>query len=205
MGLIASVLSEHAKPDDLVILSDADEFLDPAALVRLMADPPSHGYRLSYHFLHYSLRWKFYKTFIRPYVFRFGVLKNPSILSREYPTFPAMAGIHCSYCFKIVKAIIHKLETYSHLEFSTGRSIDPAFIVSRVACGIALIGDDLEQIYLAPPNASFLDLPPGADWMFWRVPFMDLPELHLTAQSILAQANCTPDLKIVNGTVHPYA
>jgi hypothetical protein len=44
MTLIAAVLSEPAQPDDLVTLSDADELIDPAILVRLVANPPSRAY-----------------------------------------------------------------------------------------------------------------------------------------------------------------
>jgi hypothetical protein len=204
MALIHAVLSEQAQPDDLVLLSDADEFIDPAVLVPLMANPPPIAYQLSYHWYYYSLRWQFYKNWTHPWVFRFNVLKDPSVLSQRYPMFPVMAGVHCSYCFNTVKGIIHKLETFGHTEYSYGHWVDPVFIVSKVACGMKLFDEDRNQIYLAPPNARFLDLPPGEDWLLWRMPFMDLPELHLDPQSILARAVCRPDLKILNGTLHPY-
>jgi beta-1,4-mannosyl-glycoprotein beta-1,4-N-acetylglucosaminyltransferase len=202
--LMAAVLTEKGQPDDLVIMSDADEYIDPAVLLLLKKNPPAVAYRLFYHAYYYSLRWQFYDNWTRPEVYRFDVLKNTSLLVGNYPIFPIIAGVHCSYCFNSVQKVIHKLETFSHVEFSHGHWVDPVFIVAKVACGRRLFDDDRNIIYLAPPNPRFLDLPPGMDWMLWRMPFMDLPELHLDPRAVLARADCNPDLKVANGTLQPY-
>jgi hypothetical protein len=165
--LITAVLSENARPDDLVILSDADEYIDPSVLAVLMKKPPVTCYRLTYHAYYYSLRWQFHRNWTRPMIFRFSTLRNPFVLSRRYPVYPIIAGVHYSYCFNTVKAIIHKLQTFSHTEYSHGHWIDPVFIVSKVACGISLFDSNQNAIYLAPPNSRFLQLTPDMDWLLW--------------------------------------
>jgi hypothetical protein len=201
---VTAVLSETARPDDLVILSDTDEYIDPAILPLIMKNPPAIAYRLSYHAYFYSLRWQFYENWTRPKIFRFDSLKNLSVLSGEYPIFPVISGVHCSYCFNSVNEIIHKLETFGHTEYSYGHWVNPVFIVSKVACGISLFDDRRDAIYLAPPDRRFLNLPPEMEWLLWRMPFMDLPELRLDARAVLGRAECTPDLKVENGIVQPY-
>jgi hypothetical protein len=202
--LITAVLSENTRADDLVILSDADEYIDPVVLSLLIKQPPLKCYRLTYHAYYYSLRWQFYRNWTRPMIFRVGALSNPVTLSGRYPIYPVIAGVHCSYCFNTIRGIIHKLQTFSHTEYSHGHWVDPVFIVSKVACGIRLFDSNRNAIYLAPPNPRFLDLPPDMDWLLWRMPFKDLPELRLNPRAVCDRAQCTPNLTIVNGIVHPY-
>jgi hypothetical protein len=189
--LITAVLSENARSDDLVILSDVDEYIDPVVLSLLIKQPPLICYRLTYHAYYYSLRWQFYRNWTRPMIFRVSALSNTAMLSRRYPIYPVIAGIHYSYCFNIVTAIIHRLQTFSHTEYSHRHWINPVFIVSKVARGIILFNANRNAISLAPPNPRGLDLPPDMGWFLWGMPFKYLPGLRLNPHAVCERAQFT--------------
>jgi hypothetical protein len=190
--LITAVLSENARPDDLVILSDADEYIDPSVLAGLMKKPPVTCHRLTYHSDYYFLHWQFYRNWTRPMIFRFSTRSNPFVLSKYCPIYPGVAGVHCSYCFNTVKGIVQKLQ------------IDPVFMDSKVARGISLFDDNQNATYLSQPNLPFLKLPLDMDWLSWRMPFIDLPESHLDPRTVYPRELCIPDRKTANGTLQPY-
>jgi hypothetical protein len=96
------------------------------------------------------------------------------------------------------------VQTFSRTEYSHGHWIDPLFIVSKVACGISLFDNNQNAIYLAPPNPRFLKLSSDMDWLLWRMPFTDLPELHLDPRDVSTRALCIPDLRTANGILQPY-
>jgi hypothetical protein len=203
--LTSAVLSEKARPDDLVILSDADEYIDPAVLRRLVHNPPPVCYRLAYHRYYYSLRWQFYRNWVRVRIFRAQAISNPSLFGHQCSVYPGIAGVHCGYCFNSVKGIIDKLQTFAHTEYSHGRWVDPVHIVARVACGMSLFNSRRDDIYLTPPNPRFLDIPPDMNSLLWRMPFKDLPELRLDPGLVRTRAQCTPNLTVSDGIVQPYA
>jgi hypothetical protein len=111
---------------------------------------------------------------------------------------------HCSYCFPRVRDIIFKLETFPHLEFSSGQYVDPNYIVGRVVCGYSLFDPSPNIIFAVDVEPSELDLPPEAAHMRWRLPFIDLAEIGVDLARVRSMALCDPPLNVLNGTIQPY-
>jgi hypothetical protein len=114
-------------------------------------------------------------------------------------------AVHCSYCFGSIREIIRKLETFPHTEFSSNIYVDPHYILARVACGHSLFEPDGRGFKYVPElDLNELDLPPAAEFMKWRLPFVDLHTMNLNITRVMSLALCKPELKIVDGKLHGY-
>jgi hypothetical protein len=117
---------------------------------------------------------------------------------------PGFNAIHCSYCFGSIREIIRKLETFPHFEYWTGKWVNPNYILARVACGLSLFDEKGGLFDLKEKNNHELDLPPQAEFMGWRLPFVDLDQVELNISEVRRLAPCNPPLQFVNGKLVGY-
>jgi hypothetical protein len=116
---------------------------------------------------------------------------------------PGFTAIHCSYCYGSIREIIRKLETFPHTEYSGGQWVDPNYILAKVVCGRSMFKKH-DAFDLREMKRYELDLPPQAEFMGWRLPFMDLDKVELNASEIRRMAPCEPLLKFASGKLTGY-
>jgi beta-1,4-mannosyl-glycoprotein beta-1,4-N-acetylglucosaminyltransferase len=203
--LIVGVNQQKPQPSDLVMLSDVDEIPMPSSVRYLIKHPPKTFVILRAHYFYYSLRYQPSNTWARSSVILYGAINHHLDWYRyaKATVLPGFNAVHCSYCSGSLREIIRKLKTFSHTEYSSGKWVDPNFIIARVLCRMAL-SDRSDRFNLMEMNRHELDLPPQAEFMGWRLPFADLNEIDLNISEIRRMAPCNPLLKIVDGKLIGY-
>jgi beta-1,4-mannosyl-glycoprotein beta-1,4-N-acetylglucosaminyltransferase len=204
--LIVGVHLQNPHPDDLVLLADLDEIPRPSALRAIIEKPPTTYVKFRARFFYYSLRYLSPSPWIRNVLVRYRAINRSLDWYRDANdnVVPGFTAVHCSYCFGTVRQIIFKLQTFSHTELSGGMYVDPDFIVARAACGDSLFAQTNGSFQLIDLDLNELNLPPDAEFMKWRLPFVDLHTMDLDVDKIKRLAFCNVDLKIVDGKVYGY-
>jgi beta-1,4-mannosyl-glycoprotein beta-1,4-N-acetylglucosaminyltransferase len=199
---------KRCKPqaDDLVIVSDCDEILKPSTLREMMVHPPAGLVHVRAAFFYSSHHFRVDEgEWPRPDVIRYGAIADTvtNYRSTNLTAPPAIAAVHCSYCFGSISEIIRKLQTFSHTEYSSGRWVDPGYTYARAACGYSLFTKELVVVDYDPHE---MDIPASADYLSWRMPFTDLARFPLNPERIRMFAPCQNSrMDIVNGTFQPWA
>jgi hypothetical protein len=111
-----------------VILSNADEHIDPAVLSLLPNDHLECVVALPSMLITDLSIGDLTET--EPVIcFCLWCLSDNSVLPWRFPIYPVIAGVHYSYFLNDIKGIIHELQAFNHIEYSHGHWIDPVFIV----------------------------------------------------------------------------
>jgi beta-1,4-mannosyl-glycoprotein beta-1,4-N-acetylglucosaminyltransferase len=206
--LLLGVRSLGPRPDDLCIISDADEIPKASAIRYLVQHPPSPAVQLRAHFFYYSMRHENPIPWIKIGVVRYGGIRVPFGHYRGMQGIPVLRGfkgVHCSYCFGHLKEVIRKLETFPHWEYSSGRFVDPNYIYAKVACGESLFPGSV-KFKQVEYRTHELDLPVEADHLAWRMPFKDLHLFNLNVTAIEDWGRpCKPRLDFVEGKLRHWA
>jgi hypothetical protein len=115
---------------------DVDEIPTRDAIRLVRENPPEHYYNICGLIFHYSYRWRV-GEWLRTLVIRYGALEGPLDDYKFMPFICKLPGIlhnHCSFCFPTIAAIIDKLRSFSHVEYSGGNFTDPNYIMARIIC-----------------------------------------------------------------------
>jgi hypothetical protein len=205
-ALMEGLTLQRPDPHDLVSVSDIDEILNPSIVSYFRAHPPYCPMRIRSRFFYYSLRWEVQDMCKVNVVMLYGQIQRPlhSYRRGPWPSPKGFHAIHCSYCFGSISQIIHKLETFSHTEFSKGKWVDPNYILGNVLCGRSLF-NPTKHVYLLRNRTSYeLSLPPDADWLWWRLPFNDLDKVNINIDKVRKWATCNPNIEVVNGGIQAF-
>lgn len=155
--------AKAASKDDVLIVSDMDELVKPAALLLLRYCTFPHRLTLGTGFYYYSFQYLHRSTpqwphpqattfgdgvekTLAPNDLRMGLLepgKNYVLayISRWRNTATLWnAGWHCSSCFSTLKEMQTKMQSFSHTPLNTPENRDPATIMHRVRNGLDLFG-----------------------------------------------------------------
>jgi beta-1,4-mannosyl-glycoprotein beta-1,4-N-acetylglucosaminyltransferase len=146
---------------DIIIIADVDEIPTPKALkiLRNCASAPKMVMRS--HWYYYSFQWlRMAENGYHPHATFYN--GNNTVRPVDLRTSGAELQIyegawHCSYCFKNLEDIVHKIEFFSHQELNTPEFKDRAKILSRVRNGQDLFGRSYEQYGLMPFNENIPD------------------------------------------------
>ncbi len=150
--------------EDWVLISDLDEIPRPENLLRLKTNEiteKSVGFPCVLFCYNYG--WKADGTFGMPVAHRISQLRRGGIQSTAWRSaayrFPINSCWHCSYCFgrdnqSFAAAVISKLVSFAHTEFSSGKYVDPEYILKCRNTGVSFFSGDH---YTKPP---IIDSPP---------------------------------------------
>jgi hypothetical protein len=203
------IMSLDPRAQDLLMLSDVDELSYPSTIRYIRDNPPEIQYRLWGDMFMYSMRWRI-GFWIGPIVVRYGHFVTSKFTFADYRRhgwafgYPAPAFVHCSYCLGRMDTVITKLRSFSHVERSTGRYVDPNFIYSAVACGKHLWKGNVTYEIFEPE----LVIPQEkCDFMFWKMPFKDLTRFKLSTAKIaqFTAADCKLPPNGINGIWRGFA
>jgi hypothetical protein len=204
--LLEGVRSFHPDPDDLILLCDVDEICTRDAIRLVRRRPPVHYYNLQGLLFHYSFRWQV-TEWERPLVIRYGALEAPLDDYKFMPFLFPLPGVlhyHCSFCFPTMAAVLRKLASFSHTEFSEGRFKDPNYVYARIACGYGVLPPmwkQPEQLTLVDVNKKRIFLPDDErfDFLVHRIGFTDLNDFQMDLDAIkrYMPKTCTVDLNSV--------
>lgn len=128
---------------DVIIVGDVDELVRPEVLVALRNCEFPKRVKLWTRFYYYSFQWlcpeghsewghpdvTFFDGFdgtVLPQDLRSGGGTESEVYS---------AGWHCSYCFRTLREIVNKVQSFSHQEMNTPEFTDPRKILERVRGG----------------------------------------------------------------------
>jgi len=144
-GVILGLQQGNCENDDLIIQSDVDEI--PRAETIEQNLNIDRKYHLLMDLFFYKLNYRFAKRnkWNRAYISPARMLKiyPPSVYRMNYNKFNKIrdAGWHFSY-FNDIDGIIKKLLSFSHVEYSTGKYINPEFIQKKLDRGEDLFSDE---------------------------------------------------------------
>jgi beta-1,4-mannosyl-glycoprotein beta-1,4-N-acetylglucosaminyltransferase len=200
--LLEGVKALNPQPDDLVMIGDLDEFVLPGTVAYLRENPPRTFIRLQGYGFFASSRLQDRGAWARNGIVRYGAIDHHLSWYRKDagPRLPGLRSLHCSYCFGRIRDVIRKFRSASHTELSTGKHVDPNYIVARVACSQKPFGGNGHMIVRERGADMFgIDLPPEAEALPWRLPFTDLDEVELDVEKVKAMAAC--EVKVVDGKI----
>jgi hypothetical protein len=205
--LIEGVKRLSPAPDDLVLLCDVDEIATRNAIALVRRRPPVHYYNLQGLLFHYTFRWRV-GEWERPLVIRYGSIQAPLDDYKFAPFLFPLPGVlhyHCSFCFPRMADVLHKLQSFSHTEYSQGRFKDPDYVYARIACGYGVLPPRWkmpEELALVEFNDQDIFLPNDArfDFLMYRIGFQDIEAFNLNETAVRGYmpANCSlkKELKI---------
>lgn len=149
---------DSIEDNDLVIVSDLDEFVDPKILIEIKKSGLNSGARLSLknHCFYMNARvvngvnvWQ------HPFIASGRLLRQHPDLSkiRLHGSFPEAiedAGWHFSYLGG-AQQISHKLKSFAHTEYSTNEYTDIKSIEEKLFSGKGILGDTGDLSYAFVP------------------------------------------------------
>ncbi|KAL6758616.1 glycosyltransferase family 17-domain-containing protein [Haematococcus lacustris] len=146
--------------DDLIVMADLDELMDPSMLETLKW---CDGANLEYfcfntHFSLYSYEYVSVNmpSWEHPNGFRYqeGVPGPEPVHFRGNKAAHGCfrnGGWHCSSCFDKLEQFQSKLTSYSHTEYNTPKNRHPATLLYRITNGLDMAGGELMQWRRAEP------------------------------------------------------
>nr|OQO31632.1 hypothetical protein B0A51_00784 [Rachicladosporium sp. CCFEE 5018] len=181
--------AQKANPGDVLIVSDMDELLRHGTLLALKYCTIPARLTLRSQFYYYSFEWKHRGeqwAYPEATVFRSSVLDTiapnnlrMNLLSPGFRPLAAYrrwrdhatlwdAGWHCSSCFRTIREVQTKMQSFSHQGWNTPENRDARRIAERVRKGEDLFGREGERYEKVDP---FMDMP-----FYVRHMYMEGPE-----------------------------
>ncbi|KAJ6260571.1 Beta-1,4-mannosyl-glycoprotein 4-beta-N-acetylglucosaminyltransferase [Drechslerella dactyloides] len=163
---------QAASPGDVVIVSDVDEIVRPAALLVLRnCDFPkrltlrSQFFYYGFQFLHKGLEWQHPQatTFqgtsdtILPANLRAGEGGSRVVAWRDKADL-WNAGWHCSSCFATIEDLLTKMKSFSHMSLNLEKYRDRDRIIDRVRNGLDLWDRKSEFYEKIPRNKDIPEI-----------------------------------------------
>ncbi len=163
-----------ALDSDWMLLSDLDEYVNPAALSSVLEDPGLESAVFKCKFFYYSYSWFFVSEplFGAPSLTRFGVMRATKAVMPFWrqgkSVFPYTCW-HCSYCFgptieKAVSMIIDKITSFSHGEYNKPPYIEPKYLRCAFLRGLSPFWYNQQQInphFILKSVDPLLEAPPA--------------------------------------------
>nr|OQO28973.1 hypothetical protein B0A51_03782 [Rachicladosporium sp. CCFEE 5018] len=180
---------QQAKKGDVLIVSDMDELLRQGTLLVLKYCIIPPRLTLRSQFYYYSFEWKHRgEQWAHPEATVFGssirdtIAPNDLRMNLLAPGFRPLAayrrwrdhatlwdaGWHCSSCFRTIREVQTKMQSFSHQGWNTAENRDPRRIAERVRKGEDLFGREGERYEEVDP---FMDMP-----FYVRHMYMEGPE-----------------------------
>ncbi|CZR53916.1 related to beta-1,4-mannosyl-glycoprotein 4-beta-N-acetylglucosaminyltransferase [Phialocephala subalpina] len=165
---------KEPKKGDVIIVTDVDEIMRPAAVMLLRECETKRRMTLRNQFYYYSFQWRHVgPQWELPKATTFGGFGNDeTILPADLRNGEGgnrlawlwekdelwNAGWHCSTCFGSVEEVLRKMDSFSHQGLNQGFFRDPTRIVDRVRKGLDLWDREGQKYARIHPNEDIPEI-----------------------------------------------